>query len=174
MQKVIVCVQHLFNFNFLLSNQSNYADNMVETTTSRCHVVRGSSLQRSFVSVDGTDLKIKEPSPFTTKWYPHKHNGPGVRYEAGIYIRNGEVVWANGPFLGGSNSDPTIFRQGMNKFLQEGERVLADRGYLDSLAVAPNSERYCYKRFDYCSRARHETFNGGLKSFHVLGGTNRH
>jgi hypothetical protein len=49
------------------------------------------------VSVDGTDYAIREPSPFNKKWYSHKMNGPGVRYEIAICIQTGVPVWTNGP-----------------------------------------------------------------------------
>lgn len=42
------------------------------------------------------------------------------------------------------------------------------------MSVTPNSERLCLKRFNYCLRAHHETINGRLKSFQVLGGRYRH
>ena len=33
-----------------------------------------------FVSIDGTDFRIQEPSPFSSSWYSHKFKGPGVLY----------------------------------------------------------------------------------------------
>ncbi len=37
-----------------------------------------------------------EPTEFDSKWQSHKFNGPGLRYEIGICIRTGDVVWAHG------------------------------------------------------------------------------
>ena len=34
-----------------------------------------------FISVDGTDCPVYEPSPFDRKMYLHKLNRPGVKYE---------------------------------------------------------------------------------------------
>ena len=42
-----------------------------------------------YITVDGTDFKIKEPTPFSPTWYSQKHNGPGLRYEVGICIHTG-------------------------------------------------------------------------------------
>ena len=50
------------------------------------------------VSVDGTDCMIHKPSPFRSKLWSQKFNGPGVRYEVGLGIQNGDIVWVNGPF----------------------------------------------------------------------------
>lgn len=83
-------------------------------------------------------------------------------------------MWAHGPFPCGSHSDLTIFRLAMKNYLQEGEKVIADRGYMDCMAINPNSELSSYRRYNACVRARHETFNGRLKSFNVLGGNYRH
>lgn len=47
-----------------------------------------------FVSLDGSDFSINEQTPFNPKWYSHKLNGPGVRYEVGLNIRTGNMVWA--------------------------------------------------------------------------------
>ena len=41
---------------------------------------------RCLITLDGTDVSINEPSPFNNKWYSHKLNGPGLRYEVGICI----------------------------------------------------------------------------------------
>ena len=44
-----------------------------------------------YISVDGTDCRIYEPEPFDTKWYSHKFNGPGLRYEIGVCIVSGNI-----------------------------------------------------------------------------------
>ena len=41
---------------------------------------------RCLISIDGTDCQIQEPTPFSPKWFSHKFNGPGIRYEVGILI----------------------------------------------------------------------------------------
>ena len=62
------------------------------------------------ISVDGTDCRICEPSPFSSKWYSHKFNGPGLRYEVAVSISTGHLVWAYGPFPCGSHPDISIFK----------------------------------------------------------------
>ena len=61
------------------------------------------------VSVDGTDCMIQKPSPFSSKWWSHKFNGHGVRYEVGLGIQNGDIVWVNGTFTCGECPDIKIF-----------------------------------------------------------------
>ena len=61
------------------------------------------------ISVDGTDYKIRNPTKFWKGWYSHKFNGPGLRYEVGIAIQSGDIVWVHGPFPPGRFPDLTIF-----------------------------------------------------------------
>jgi hypothetical protein len=49
------------------------------------------------LSFDGTDCPILEPWPFNKKWFSHKLNGPGLKYEVGVCNPTGEIVWVKGP-----------------------------------------------------------------------------
>ena len=80
------------------------------------------------LSVDGTNFWIRELIPFDTKWFPHKLNGPGVRYEIGTCIQTGWIVWANGPFPCGEWSDLAIVRSSLMHLLESWERCVADGG----------------------------------------------
>jgi hypothetical protein len=84
---------------------------------------------RCKVSVDGTDFRIWEPRPFNKKWYSSKFNGPGVRYEVGVCIQTGWIVWTNGPFPCGEWSDVKIALDGIVYMLEGDERLIADKGY---------------------------------------------
>lgn len=66
------------------------------------------SLLIFLISVDGTDCRIEEPRPFSTKWFSQKFKGPAVKYEVALDLLTGDCVWINGPFQGGTN-DLTIF-----------------------------------------------------------------
>ena len=48
------------------------------------HVQENSS-HKAKTSVDCTDCRIHEPTPFESKWYGHKFHGTGVRYKIAIY-----------------------------------------------------------------------------------------
>ena len=56
------------------------------------------SIGPCFASLDGTDCRVREPSPFGPKWFSHKFKGPGLRYEVAVSIRKGHIVWVNGTF----------------------------------------------------------------------------
>ncbi len=131
------------------------------------------------VSVDGTDFRIQEPTPFWTGWHSKKFNGPGLRYEVAISICSGDVVWFNGPFACGNWPDLKIFRHGLIFELDEGEKVEADSGYRgqpDSVCT-PNCNVFINevgKRQKELVRSRHETLNKRLKQWHCLHDTFRH
>ena len=100
-----------------------------------------------FASVDGTDVRVQEPSPFDPLMYSHKFRASGIRYEVGVCIATGQIVWLNGPYKCGAKADVTIFREGMKNRLAAGERVVADKGYGDQLCLTPRNvpEEYpCY------------------------------
>ena len=63
-----------------------------------------------YVSLDGTDCSIEEQTPFSREWYSHKLNGPGLRYEIGLNIASGDIVWAYGGYPCGSYPDLKLER----------------------------------------------------------------
>ena len=48
--------------------------------------------------MDGTDCRIQEPTPFSPKWFRSKFRGPGIRYEVGLNINTGDIVWVFGGY----------------------------------------------------------------------------
>jgi hypothetical protein len=122
--------------------------------------------QSCFVSLDGTDFKIHEPTPFSSKWYSHKFNGPALRYEIGLCIRTGIIVWAHGGYPAGQWSDLRIARNLYIYFVEPGELTLADKGYRDpTYFILPNNlNSRTHKKI----MARHETVNKRIKQFNVL------
>ncbi len=129
-----------------------------------------------FVSIDRTDCKIYEQFPFDPQWYSHKFRGPGVRYEVGIAISTGFIVWVFGPFPCGSHPDVSIFRLRMKTRLLKNECVVADKGYQDTSFVHDGivhrqSDTFSsfFNRnntsFGALIRARHETAYRRMKQF---------
>lgn len=125
-------------------------------------------------SVDGTDCRIREPSPFSSKWYSHKFNGPGLRYEVGISVAKGDIVWVHGPFPCRSYPDIKIFRLRMKHRLPFNEVVVADVGYNDEKCMSKQDCEANKEELHSTIRARHESANGRLKNFAVLQSKFRH
>lgn len=122
-------------------------------------------------SVDGVDFRIVEPSPYSARWFSQKFKGLGLRYEVGIALGTGHIVWEHGPFPCGSFNELAIYWIGMKPALQNREKVLADGGYKDetsSFTSAGGNTGWGW------ARARHEAANKRLKQFQVLSHRFRH
>jgi hypothetical protein len=136
---------------------------------------RGRKNRTCRVTVDGTDFAIREPRPFSKKWYSHKLHGPAIRYEIAVCIQTGDIMWGNGPFAAGLWPDQKIFKTYLAERLAPGEMVEVDGGYGGPLVRQPT---------DYVSkadkdakdnaRARHETINRYFKQWSILHDKFRH
>lgn len=138
--------------------------------------------------MDGTDLRIYCPPPLFTlsywetamlaedgtfdclkKWFSHKFRGYGIKYELGINMVTGEIVWMNGPFRG-ATPDISICRSGLLKVLPVVERVLADKGYIGELQiVTPEKNRIDHPEDADLNRHRQlvERVIGRIKFFRI-------
>lgn len=130
------------------------------------------------ISVDGTDV----PIPYQTSgscpeaWYTKKFNASGLRYELGVCILTGWIVWLMGPFPCGDWPDIVCFRYALKHMLEDGERVEADDGYVgeDPATVkVPGSMVHDQDpqmlRVRGRVRRRHEGVNKLIKQFKVVG-----
>jgi hypothetical protein len=114
-----------------------------------------------------------EPSEFSPKWYSHKFHGPGLRYELGLCIRTGEIVWAHGGLPCGEWSDLRLARDAIIHVLDPGERIIADRGYRDQTFFdIPNGNEDDEQKRKIL--ARHETVNRRIKQFCCMSQRFRH
>jgi hypothetical protein len=123
------------------------------------------------VTVDGTDFRVgvrKGQGEEGKSFYSYKFKAGGLRYEVALNIRNGYIVWVNGPFPPGFMNDIMIFRTALIDMLAANERVEADDGYLGE---APRYVK-CSKSFtndEACLemqrevRNRHEKVNKRFK-----------
>jgi hypothetical protein len=133
------------------------------------------------VSVDGTDCQIEEPRipHFSPKFYGHKFNRAGVRYEVAVCIRSGWIVWINGPFPCGEWNDLKIAKFGLIPCLDEGELFIADNGYQTAtcFSITPKDlveATQQQKDRHGLIRSRHEAINSRLKQWGVLNKVFRH
>lgn len=130
------------------------------------------------VSIDGTDVPVEEQGGFSSKFFSHKFRSAGLKYEVGVCIQSGRIVWVNGPFRCGMN-DLQVSRQALTGSLDEGEMVEADRGYqgepmkIKTPGPLHNRSKEEERSKDLV-RARHETVNGRLKYFRILRALFRH
>jgi hypothetical protein len=123
------------------------------------------------VTVDGTDFRIYEPTPWSSKWWSHKFGCAGLRYEIAVCIQTGWIVFTNGPFQCGPCLDLKIFKSQLEGMLLDWEMVEADEGYRGHNKIRRRYEegvsvvQFVAKGR---ARARHENVNGLFKEFAVL------
>jgi len=103
--------------------------------------------------------------PFSPRWFSHKFNGPGLRYEIAVSLSSGQIVWAHGPFPCGAYPDIKILKEKLLNFLLPEERLIADNGYPHARCITPGNCTLQQKEYVRLTRARHETVNERLKIF---------
>lgn len=123
------------------------------------------------VSVDGTDFKMCEPSPFHKAWMSPKFGGAALKYEVAISIYSGDIVWVYGPHMGSKN-DVKVFNEGLSNMLEDGEMAETDTGYWMAATGQRRTPKECEDLKEYIEksgiRARHETVNHRFKVFGIL------
>lgn len=120
--------------------------------------------------MDGVDFRILEPT-FDPKWYSHKFRSAGLRYEVGLCIRTGKIVWFNGGFPCGTYPDLKVAYECYIHIIENGELTMADKGY--------KNDKYFLLPKEHCQRhklimSRHETVNKRLRQFKILDNKFRH
>jgi hypothetical protein len=120
---------------------------------------------------DGTDFRVPQKGTATKgiAFVSHKYAGKSaLRYQLGVSILGGALVWIQGPYPVGKYNDIKIFNKVLRHFLVPGERVEADEGYVrypDKIKCPQNvgnlSEKWAMQGR---VRARHKTLNGRQKN----------
>lgn len=130
----------------------------------------GDSGNRALTTLDGTDMKAN--MKFAKNFMSHKFKGRGLKYEIGICINTGDIVWVHGPSRCGEN-DITLAREAFVSFLNDGEMAVADKGYRGERQKLKTPSIWCYRNADEKAMAhlaglRHEHVNGRFKIHNVL------
>jgi hypothetical protein len=141
------------------------------------------------ISVDGVNYRSWEQQTETLnrdpKFFDHKHNSCGFKYEIGLHIYEPKIIWIKGPIRAGKG-DREIFREdgGLQEKLADtpGKLCIADGGYAMSevhggrgfLCLPNSTDSKELKQFKSRVRCRHETLNGRLNNFKILQDTFRH
>lgn len=89
----------------------------------------------------------------------------------GLNIRTGFMVCVFGGYPCGLYPDLKLSREVFVPSLKTGEQAMADKGYKDPHFILPNPEN---SELHGLIMSRHETINGRLKSFRILGQVFKH
>jgi len=71
-------------------------------------------------TLDGTDMPVE--MKFAKEFMSHKFKGNGLKYEVGVCIATGHIVWVHGPSRAGES-------EAFVSFLNDDEMAVADSGY---------------------------------------------
>jgi hypothetical protein len=86
------------------------------------------------MTIDGTDFQIPQQGAAErgNAFASHKYAGKlALRYELGVDILAGNLVWIQGPYPAGKYNDFKIFNNVIRHYLEPGKRVEADsNGYV--------------------------------------------
>ncbi len=93
----------------------------------------GGSWNDCLMSIDSTNFHILQKGAMArgNKFASHKYGGKSaLRYELGLDIFRGNLIWIEGPYAAGKYPDIAIFRNCLKNFLDPSERVVVDKGYV--------------------------------------------
>ena len=121
---------------------------IVNVVIARCSHNAKDKFCHPLKSFDGTDFRIREHSPFSTKWWSFKFNRPGLRHEIAKEAEYGNIVWVYGVFPCGEFLDLIIARKKCVQLLRPGEKVVADRGTTMEGALFKRMLDHCITRKD--------------------------
>ncbi len=85
------------------------------------------------MTVDGTDYRVPQKGMATkgNTFASHKYAGKSIlHYELGMSILGGDLVWIQGPYPAGKFTDIKILNKVLHHFLDPGEQVETDEGYV--------------------------------------------
>ncbi len=117
------------------------------------------------ISVDGTDSVSMNRNLLTQNGSRTNLKGQDYVKKSAISLDEGHIVLVHGPYSCEQLTDLSIFRLGIKGHLIEGERVVADKVYLDEKCVTPYNVGEDQSYFHSLARAQHETCNRRFKQF---------
>lgn len=110
--------------------------------------------------------------PFNKDYFSHKFKTAALRYEVGIAIKTGIIVWKFGGYPAGLYPDLKLSRELYVHQVMPGELTFADKGYSDDeYFIRPCDTNSVGHKF---IMSRHETVNKRLRQFKVLSNIFRH
>jgi len=130
------------------------------------------------MTVDCVDCHTREPKHprynLDNAYSSHKFKKAGFRYELALEIQFSNLIWINGPYKAGSDSDIKIFKEGGLRAKMRalpGKKGIADQGYEGEsalLAMPTTIDKHHVHTFKSRARCRMENFNARIKQYHSM------
>ncbi len=132
--------------------------------------------------LDATECTINRPTKDIQEvYYSGKAKKHSIKYEIGVHPDTGFITWVGGPVPGSVHDLKLAKATGILDLLREGERILADKGYIgDFRIIAPFKGRHLPKDLkeinyflgSHCWIVEH--IIGRIKNFHCISHKWRH
>ena len=126
------------------------------------------------ISTSTIDFPVLDPREKTCKigpsspYYSRHVKGPALRYEVGVSIFGGEIVWTNGPFKAGCETESEIF-ESLKESIDPDE-IAEQFSRLDLLFCGKNPDSDMAKKVPFKTRDRQKMVNDHIMSFKILQG----
>lgn len=128
-----------------------------------------------FVTLKSMDCPIQRPMDSgRQRYFSSRINGPAMRYEIGLSLRTGQIVWVNGGYPCGEVDDLTLAKKAYVQAVQEGEKTMAGNAYTDSpYFIVPKSHPRLAEQFQMAEEL-HNTVQNAFRQWAVLRTSFRH
>jgi len=89
------------------------------------------------VVLDATECPIQRPHHWYVQslYYSGKKKRHTIKYEIGIHLLTGRIVWIAGPIPGSTHDITLCRRSGILTMLLPGEFIMADKGYIGEAQI---------------------------------------
>ena len=144
----------------------------------------GHMLENVTFILDGTECRIAKPVDRVEDyaWFSPKHSMHAVKYEVAVSLSTGRIMWIAGGIPAAYHDSTLIRSSGLLQSIPEGERGIADAGYLgvdsriltilrtqqEDEVVGFTADEWLYNRSVASLRIEVERVNGRLKRFQAL------
>jgi hypothetical protein len=125
--------------------------------------------------VNGTDFHVTQKGTVTKEnaFASHKYVGKStLRYELGMSILGGDLVWIQGPYPMGKFTNIKVFNNVLHHFLDPGDQIEANEGYVGhpTKIKCPQNVGNPVEKWAMQARvrARHKMLNRQLKDWGIL------
>ncbi len=136
---------------------------------------KGDILNNCLMTVNGTDFHVPQKGTATkgNAFASHKYvRKSAFRYELGVSILGGNLVWIQGPYPTGKYNDIKIINKVLRHFFDPGEQVEANA---DKIKCPQNVGNLAEKRaMQGRVRVHQKTLNRWLKNWGILSQVYRH
>lgn len=118
-----------------------------------------------YAFVDGMNCSVNEEHPFSCGWYSHKCRRTLIRYDVGLTLHSGRLVWVSRQFEFWSYHNNKIVKYDLKGALPDRQSVIADIEYNERGLIRIELSEILSNDIHQRVRTRNEAVNEKLKYF---------